>query len=125
MAPGVEELTKQGYDLQFGVNTLGMLHRGGFFFPADAHSLWHKGHFLLTKLLLPTLLSTVKLPSNDSPRVVTTSSWAHYTYPDIEFNSLKDSPTRRRMGAHSLYGQTNFVSFDFLIEKWTLKLASR
>ena len=41
MLPPIEQLTADGYDLQFGTNVL--------------------GHYYLTTLLLPTLISTAKV----------------------------------------------------------------
>lgn len=48
--------TKEGFEIQLGTN--------------------HMGHFLLTKLLLPTLQATAKIPSADV-RIVTLSSEGH------------------------------------------------
>lgn len=63
-------LTADGYESQFGTN--------------------HVGHFLLTKLLLPTLLTTAKLPSADV-RVISISSIGHIFAPwsGIVFESLR------------------------------------
>ncbi|KAI1005708.1 hypothetical protein K3495_g2505 [Podosphaera aphanis] len=65
-------LTKQGYELQFGTN--------------------HVGHFLLTRLLLPTLQRTAKLPNADV-RIVAVSSIAHTWAPSggIVFAELKSN----------------------------------
>ncbi|KAH8821282.1 hypothetical protein F5884DRAFT_745610 [Xylogone sp. PMI_703] len=62
--------TEQGYELQFGTN--------------------HVGHALLTKLLLPTLQATTKLPNADV-RVITLSSIGHFAtlFSGINFPSLK------------------------------------
>lgn len=51
MAAPIDQLTKDSYDLQFGVNTL--------------------AHFHLTNLLLPALLAS------PSPRVINVSSLGH------------------------------------------------
>ena len=59
---GRKALTKQGFELTFGVN--------------------HLGHFLLTELLLPRLL---RQPS----RVVNVSSKAHYSAAGIDFDELR------------------------------------
>jgi NAD(P)-dependent dehydrogenase (short-subunit alcohol dehydrogenase family) len=59
---GRKALTKQGFELTFGVN--------------------HLGHFLLTELLLPRLLQQ---PS----RVVNVSSKAHYSADRIDFDELR------------------------------------
>lgn len=60
---GFKGLTKQGYELTFGVN--------------------HLGHFLLTQLLLPKLLS------QPGSRVVNVSSKAHYDASGIDFGELR------------------------------------
>lgn len=57
MIPPIEQLSAQGYDLQFGTNVLGK------FFLAFLDLVPLKlfpGHFYLTKLLLPALISTGK-----------------------------------------------------------------
>ena len=64
-------LTKDGYEIQFGTN--------------------HLGHFLLHKLLLPTLLATAKLPAADV-RVISLASIGHLCTPPwrrIPFDSLR------------------------------------
>lgn len=63
-------LSTDGYEMQFATN--------------------HLGHALLTKLLLPVLLSTAQLP-HTSIRIITLSSVAHALTPKsgIEFATLK------------------------------------
>ena len=60
---GQKRLTKQGFELTFGVN--------------------HLGHFLLTQLLLPRLLQ------QPHARVVNVSSKAHYQASGIDFDELR------------------------------------
>jgi len=60
---GQKSLTKQGFELTFGVN--------------------HLGHFLLTQLLLPKLLA------EPHSRVVNVSSKAHYQAHGIDFTELR------------------------------------
>ncbi|KFY55259.1 hypothetical protein V496_07033 [Pseudogymnoascus sp. VKM F-4515 (FW-2607)] len=65
------DVTKDGYELQFGTN--------------------HMGHALLTKLLLPMMLKTAELaPDGGSVRIVNISSDGHYhaTAPGIHFDDL-------------------------------------
>ncbi|KAJ2930912.1 hypothetical protein H1R20_g6176, partial [Candolleomyces eurysporus] len=90
MGPPNELLTVQGYDLQFGTNVL--------------------GHFYLTKLLLPTLLSTAKSAPEWKPRVVTTSSISSRMPFSPDFNTFKDSPARRRKFWIQLYGQSKLAN---------------
>ena len=60
---GARGVTKQGFELMFGVN--------------------HLGHFLLTQLLLERLVSS------GPARVVTVSSDAHYNAPGIDWDALR------------------------------------
>ncbi|KAF7984335.1 hypothetical protein HWV62_15339 [Athelia sp. TMB] len=78
-APPVEQLTKDGYDLQFGTNVL--------------------GHFYFTQLLMPLLLAA------GTARVINTSSSNAYTA-RVDFDTLADGPARARRGAMALYGQS-------------------
>jgi NAD(P)-dependent dehydrogenase (short-subunit alcohol dehydrogenase family) len=78
-------LTKEGYEIQFGTN--------------------HMGHALLTKLLLPVLLDTAKLPGADV-RIVALSSMGHHIAPaeGIMFDqaALEQQSTWYRYGASKL-----------------------
>ncbi|KAI5897222.1 NAD(P)-binding protein [Schizophyllum commune H4-8] len=89
----VEMVTVDGYDCQFGTNVL--------------------GHFYLTKLLLPTLLSTAKTTSDGTVRVVNTASSGHTIVDKIDFNTLKDGPARRKMSTTNLYGQSKLGNVLF------------
>ncbi|KAF8187405.1 NAD(P)-binding protein [Mycena galopus ATCC 62051] len=92
MGPPIEQLTTQGYDLTFGTNVL--------------------GHFYLTKLLLPTLLSTAA-PGKPA-RIVNTSSTASQLFgEDINYNTLKDSPARKKLGPNRLYYQSKLGNVLF------------
>lgn len=77
--------TKEGYEIQFGTN--------------------HMGHFLLTKLLLPTLLRTAEQPNADV-RVITVSSEANKMAPRGGFITdpgvLESYDTWRRYGNSKL-----------------------
>ncbi|KAJ7149332.1 NAD-P-binding protein, partial [Mycena haematopus] len=92
MGPPIEQLTAQGYDLTFGTNVL--------------------GHFYLTKLLLPTLLATASL--GKPARVINTSSYAsQLSGENINYNTLKDSPARKKLGVNKLYYQSKFANVAF------------
>ncbi|KAJ3501076.1 hypothetical protein NLJ89_g9504 [Agrocybe chaxingu] len=86
MIPPVDLLTAQNYDLQFGTNVL--------------------GPFYFTKLLIPALLAGVKSSPDGTARIVNTSSSAAYSASNIDFNTLKDTPRRRKMSAWTLYCQS-------------------
>ncbi|KLO08994.1 NAD-binding protein [Schizopora paradoxa] len=92
MFTDIKDVTKQGYDLQFGVNVL--------------------GHFYFTKLLLPTMQETAKTAPPGSVRVVTTSSSAAFLYQnkDIDYTTLKEGETRTKLGSHNLYAQSKLAS---------------
>ncbi|KAK7441535.1 short-chain alcohol dehydrogenase [Stygiomarasmius scandens] len=92
MMTPIDELTAQGYDLQFGTNVL--------------------GHFYLTKLLLPILLSTAQ--ATEAPvRVINTASVGHSMFPKLDFNTFRDGKARRRLWANQIYGQSKFGNIVF------------
>ena len=85
---GAHGVTKQGFELTFGVN--------------------HLGHFLLTRLLLDRLVSS-------SPaRVVTVSSDSHYSAPGIDFDALR-RPARGITGLPA-YGVSKLCNVLFSAE---------
>ncbi|KAK2765093.1 hypothetical protein FQN54_008792 [Arachnomyces sp. PD_36] len=79
------EFTEAGHEIQFGTN--------------------HIGHFLLVKLLLPTLLRTAASTSSPTPdvRVVTLTSVAHQMAPPLSTmlstSALSQQSTWKRYGA--------------------------
>ncbi|KZT27891.1 NAD(P)-binding protein [Neolentinus lepideus HHB14362 ss-1] len=95
MIPPVEQLTAQGYDLQFGTNVL--------------------GHFYFTKLLIPTLVETAKTTPEGKVRVITTSSSGHLFH-GLDFATFKDSPKRKKLGTTRLYAQSKFGNIVFANE---------
>jgi NAD(P)-dependent dehydrogenase (short-subunit alcohol dehydrogenase family) len=78
-------ITKEGYEIQFGTN--------------------HMGHALLTKLLLPVMLETSKMPGADV-RVVSLSSMGHHLAPSggilFDQQTLEQQSTWRRYGSSKL-----------------------
>ncbi|KAF8176145.1 NAD(P)-binding protein [Mycena galopus ATCC 62051] len=93
MAPPIEQVTAQNYDLQFGTNVLGetfLFHHAA---APDAHCHRHP----------------------ESPaRVINTSSMAsELSSRKINFNTLKDGPARKRMGTNNLYAQSKFGNVSF------------
>ncbi|KAF7793902.1 hypothetical protein EIP86_005024 [Pleurotus ostreatoroseus] len=89
MVPPIEQLTSQGYDMQFGTNVL--------------------GHFLFLKLLYP-LLSASSSPSAPARLIWTASSVNYYFRPPIKFDTLEDGQARRALGVTQLYCQSKFAT---------------
>ncbi|KAH6912192.1 hypothetical protein BKA70DRAFT_1422911 [Coprinopsis sp. MPI-PUGE-AT-0042] len=85
MHPPMKDVTVQGYDLQFGTNVI--------------------GHFYLTELLVPTLLSTAEA-TGARTRVVHTSSSAAAFTKHLNFETFKDGPARLKKSSNYLYGQS-------------------
>ncbi|KAE9390057.1 NAD(P)-binding protein [Gymnopus androsaceus JB14] len=90
MVPPVEQLTAQGFDLQFGVNAL--------------------AHFVLIQQLLPLLKSTSN--SVNETRIVWVSSSVQYFFrnPPVKYENLRDTPSRTRLGTQQLYCQSKFIT---------------
>ncbi|KAF6743904.1 hypothetical protein DFP72DRAFT_931068, partial [Ephemerocybe angulata] len=86
MAPPVDQLTKQGYDLQFGTNVL--------------------GHWYFTKLLVPALLAASKTINGKTGRVIHTSSSGSLLASTLKFETFKDHPSRTKAGTEYLYTQS-------------------
>lgn len=91
MVPPIEQLTADGYDLQFGTNVL--------------------GPFYLTKLLLPALLSAAKSSPDGHARIIATASSSHL-FTTLNFNTFKDGPARKASGPDILYAQSKVVGLD-------------
>ena len=94
MKPPVEMLTDDGYDLQFGTNVV--------------------GHFYFTKLIMPALLAAAATSSDGTARVVNTSSNGHW-FGDLDYNTFRDSPARRKKSPMTLYGQSKTVCLVFIV----------
>ncbi|OJT10959.1 hypothetical protein TRAPUB_12521 [Trametes pubescens] len=93
MFPPVEQLTADGYDLQFGTNVL--------------------GHFYLTQLLIPVLLSGASHSPEGRVRVINTSSMAHTCVSGIDFDTLKEHAKRKKLGTQKLHFQSKFATVVF------------
>ena len=90
MTPPIALLTRQNYDLQFGVHVL--------------------GHFFLTQLLLPILLATARATSVKSRVLSYTTAGALSAKVKIDYTSMMDGPARRQWGSGALYRQSKLVS---------------
>ncbi|OCH84893.1 NAD-P-binding protein [Obba rivulosa] len=90
MFPSIEQTTADGYDLQFGTNVV--------------------GHFYFTQLLLPVLIATAEGSEEKKARVINTSSMGHTFVSGIDFDTLKDSPKRSKLGTQKLYFQSKFAN---------------
>ncbi|KAK7408113.1 hypothetical protein QQX98_009704 [Neonectria punicea] len=91
------ELTKDGYEIQFGTN--------------------HVGHALLLKFLLPLVVETAtKLSSASEVRVVILSSIAHkFTVSSgIDFDTVKNKA--ERLSTFDRYGQSKFANAAYARE---------
>ncbi|KAF8871709.1 hypothetical protein CPB85DRAFT_1379041 [Mucidula mucida] len=92
----VNELTPQGYDLQFGTNVL--------------------GHFYFTKLLLPILKSTAQTSVDKKVRVINTASVTHLYSPVLNYDLLTDTPARRKYSPDNLYGHSKYAMVVYSTE---------
>ncbi|KAI0767771.1 NAD(P)-binding protein [Fomes fomentarius] len=97
MSPPMSLLTRQGYDLQFGVNVL--------------------GHFYLTQLLLPVLLETAKATAQ-KVRVLnyTASSGSTPPAPRIDYTTLMEGPVRRTLSPAQLHKQSKLGTLLLALE---------
>ncbi|KAI0723642.1 NAD-P-binding protein [Fomitopsis betulina] len=89
MGPPVDQVTTDGFDLQFGTNVV--------------------GHFLFTELLMPALFAAAQNSPDHHARVITTSSSAALCG-HIDFASIRDGPARRRYSKEALYAQSKLAN---------------
>ncbi|KAF7290297.1 NAD-binding protein [Mycena chlorophos] len=90
MVPPLDQLTVQGYDLQFGTNVL--------------------GHFYFTQLLIPIMISTAK-ETKKTGRILNTSSVAAHQFGqrNISYGTVVPGPERTKLGSvMKLYMQSKF-----------------
>ncbi|KAF5337980.1 hypothetical protein D9758_014328 [Tetrapyrgos nigripes] len=104
MAPKIEDVTAQGFDLQFGTSVLGV----------EPSFITLHGHFYFTKLLLPILLLTARRSPDGKVRIVNTSSNAHTGCNKLNHESFWDGAVRRKMSSYSdLYPQSKLANVIF------------
>ncbi|KDQ11158.1 hypothetical protein BOTBODRAFT_35698 [Botryobasidium botryosum FD-172 SS1] len=96
MAPPIEVLTDDGYDVQFGTNVL--------------------GHFYFTRLLIPLLLAGARESPDKKARVVNTSSSGAMFHPHIDWDTLAEGPARTKKGTQGLYMQSKYGNVVFAQE---------
>ncbi|KAF9479836.1 NAD(P)-binding protein [Pholiota conissans] len=96
MIPPIEQLTAQGYDLQFGTNVI--------------------GHFYFTKLLIPLLVAGAKSSPDGKARVVNTSSSGSLFTKTIRFDALRDTAARKKAGTQEMYFQSKLGNVLFANE---------
>lgn len=90
LPPGETDL---GHEIQLGTN--------------------HTGHFLLTKLLLPTLLKTAEEPNSDV-RVVSLASVGHNLAPS--FSTMLDQTKLKKVNTNARYGASKAANILFAAE---------
>jgi len=95
MMPPVDQLTANGYDLQFGTNCLGHAH--------------------FTMLLIPELIAGAKSSPDGKARVINTSSSASYGAGPvgINWNALTNTPERTKVGRVQLYNHSKYGNVVF------------
>ncbi|KAL2871696.1 putative short-chain dehydrogenase/reductase family protein [Aspergillus lucknowensis] len=91
LPPGETDL---GHEIQLGTN--------------------HTGHFLLTKLLLPTLLRTAEEEPNSDVRIISLSSVGHNLAPS--FDTILDQSKLKKCNTHARYGASKAANILFAAE---------
>lgn len=89
----VEQLSADGYDLQFAVNCL--------------------APFYMTKLLLPTLVATAETTPSKKVRVINTSSFLHMQVSGLDFDTFTDDRAKRKKLGDNLYSQSKYAIIVF------------
>ncbi|KAI0691856.1 NAD(P)-binding protein [Cytidiella melzeri] len=95
MSLPIEYVTADGYDMQFGTNTM--------------------GHWYFTKLLLPALLRGKETSPDKHARIITTSSSVAY-FGTLNWDTFKDGPARKAFGTRRLYVQSKFGNAVIAVE---------
>jgi retinol dehydrogenase 12 len=92
MAPPIEQMTADGYDLQFGTNVL--------------------GHAIFTIQLLPVLIAGARSSADKKARVVnTSSSGAYASGGNIDLSAYRDKGKREQIGKWNLYFHSKLVCY--------------
>ncbi|KAI0344005.1 NAD(P)-binding protein [Trametopsis cervina] len=89
MACPNEQLTAQGYDMQFGTNVI--------------------GHWYFTELLMPALLDVSQSEPGQKARIITTSSSASYLE-TLNWDTIEDTPARRKAAGDTLYNRSKHAN---------------
>ncbi|KAI0089974.1 NAD(P)-binding protein [Irpex rosettiformis] len=89
MESPIEQLTAQGFDLQFGVNVI--------------------GHWYFTELLTPALLAVSREEPDQKARVITTSSMACYL-DRLHWDAIEDTAQRRKAALDALYNRSKHAN---------------
>ncbi|KAK0196267.1 NAD(P)-binding protein [Armillaria mellea] len=93
MWPPLDQISADGYDLQFATNVM--------------------GHFLLTHLLLENLKAGARSLPEKKSRIINTSSGTIYLTHRIDWETLVDGPKRRGSSTEALYYQSKFANVLF------------
>ena len=109
MGPPIEDLTTDGFDMQFGTNVVGMSQSFRSTSGTLDQLVTFKGHWLFTELLLPALQAGAKSSADGYSRVVTTSSSGAHLAGAIKWDTFKDCPARTKLGTQALYFQSKLV----------------
>lgn len=119
MESPIDQLTVEGYDMQWGTNVVGESSipplLGRVVDVHAPHSLLPSitGHYYLIRLLIPTLISTASASGSPS-RVVTNSSIASQMLEKLDYDAFREGKARRKLGPGPLYYQSKLVSSLFV-----------
>jgi retinol dehydrogenase 12 len=109
MHPPVEQMTTDGYDMQFGTNVLGELWVGISVYLHASDTIVRIGHWFFTESLLPALIAGAKTSPDGFARVVTTSSSGAHLADGIHWETFREHPNRLKVGSNMLYFQSKLV----------------
>jgi retinol dehydrogenase 12 len=103
----VEQVTAQGFDMQFGTNVIGT----ELLISLPQYNIIYEliGHWYLAERLMPALLAVAQENPSEKARVITTSSGSAYM-DNIHWDTIEDTPQRRKTGSFVLYNRSKHVS---------------